>query len=104
MEATFAWSSSASQERSSLQSGDPYETGARRRPFQNGNHYQLEGKRKNISCYMDPYSKENDEHEAIIVVGEQLCDDYQEDGPPLVVEFHSLARGAFDDSTVDYLF
>ena len=50
MEYTFAGSSSASQERSSLQSGNPYETEARRRPFQNGKHYDFEGKRKNRTC------------------------------------------------------
>ena len=70
MEYTFAGSSSASQERSSLQSGNPYETEARRHPFQNGKHYDFEGKRKNRSSYMEPYSEENDEHEAIVAVRE----------------------------------
>ena len=64
MEYTFAGSSSASQERSSLQSGNPHETEVRRHPFQNGKHYDFEGKRKNRISYMDPYSEENDEHEA----------------------------------------
>lgn len=99
MEDTFAGSSSASQERSSLQSGNPYETEARRRPFQNGKHYDFEGKRKNRSSYMNPYSEENDEHEAIAAVREQLGDEYREDGPPLSVEFHPLPPGAWDDST-----
>lgn len=98
-EDTFAGSSSASQDRSSLQSGNPYEAEARRRPFQNGKHYEFEGKRKNRSSYMDPYSEEDGEHEAITAVREQLGDEYREDGPPLGVEFHPLPPGAFDDST-----
>ena len=70
MEYTFVGSSSASQERSSLQSGNPYETKARRHPFQNGKHDDFEGKRKNKRSYMDPYSEENDEHEAIATIRE----------------------------------
>ena len=53
-----------------------YETKARRHPFQNGKHYDFEGKRNNKSSYMDPYSEENDEHEAIAAVREKLGDEY----------------------------
>ena len=73
VEDTFVRSSLASQERSSW---DPYKTRARRLPFQNGKHYQLEGKRKNRCCYMDPYSEENDEHEAITTTRKQLGNEY----------------------------
>ena len=50
---------------------------------------------------MDPYSEENDEHEAIAAIREQLGDEYREDGPPLSVEF---PPSAFDDSTGDSFF
>ena len=36
---------------------------------------------------MDPYSEENDKHEAIAVVREQLGDEYREYCLPLSVEF-----------------
>ena len=50
---------------------------------------------------MDPYSEENDEHEAIAAIREQLGDEYWEDVPQLSVEF---PLGAFDDSTTDSFF
>eukprot|EP01018_Ginkgo_biloba_P039050 Gb_05316 [translate_table: standard] len=97
MEDTFAGSSSASQERSSLQSGNPYEMEAMRHSLPNGIRYEMETKRRhNRDFHMDAYSQENGEHEAVIAVKQQLGDEFREDGPPLSVEFHPLPPGAFD--------
>ncbi|KAH9296230.1 hypothetical protein KI387_039818, partial [Taxus chinensis] len=97
MEDTFAGSSSASQERSSLHSGNPTEIEATRFLSQNGNCHEMEAKsKKNMNCYMDPYFHDNGEHDAISAVKKQLGEEYREDGPTLSVEFHPIPPGAFD--------
>lgn len=103
MEDTFAGSSSASQERSSLHSGNPTEIGAARCLSQNGNRREMEAKRKkNEDFRLDPHLQENFEHEAVSAVKKQLGEEYREDGPPLSVEFHPIPPGAFDAPMESY--
>lgn len=98
MEDTFAGSSSAaSQERSSLHSGNPTEIGATRCLSQNDSRREIKAKRKKSEDFhMDPYLQGNYEHEAVIAVKKQLGEEYREDGPPLSVEFQTIPPGAFD--------
>ncbi|KAH9318918.1 hypothetical protein KI387_020687 [Taxus chinensis] len=90
---------SASQERSSLQSGSSYEIEARRPAFKSGNPFEIETwcRRREIEgLQIDRlYGQQGTEHQATVDVKAQLGRSFKVDGPVLSIEFDPLPSGAF---------